>query len=159
MPILATVFKECGQQSDKNEIHCSFVMYINALIVLLAMFIYMWMVHTLRLKEGYVVTDEGYCWCKGTLYLFCVLYSIELISCKKDSTRFLKERLVQMHYAHITPGVSTSTAASHAVSMSLIVRIYSSCTPKISMTTLTSWMGSFSLTAQLIVASPPVTGV
>ena len=29
MPILATVFKECREQADRNEIHSPFVMCIN----------------------------------------------------------------------------------------------------------------------------------
>jgi hypothetical protein len=97
-------------------------------------------------------------WWKWMLHNSCLLYSIDWICYKKGSTRFLKGRLVQMRCAHITPDVTTSTAASHAVSMSLTVRIYSSCTPKISMTTLISWMGSFSLTGQSIVVYRPAIG-
>ena len=164
-PSLVTVFKECRKQSDRNDIHSSVVMYINMFCLWCwpCTIACEWLIHLdpswNRLQEGYAVADKGYCWCNETLQLFCVLYSIDLISCKKDSTHFLKGHRVQTHCARITPGVSTSTAASHAVSMSLIVRIYSSCTPKISMTTLTSWMGSSFLTGRLIVASPLVTGV
>jgi len=67
MPFLATIFKECRKQADRNEIQSPFVMYISMLFLWCwpCTFACQWFIHLdplwNRLQEGYVVAVEGYC--------------------------------------------------------------------------------------------------
>jgi len=85
MPILATIFKECRQQSDRNEIHCSFVIYVSMLCLWCwpCTFACEWFIHLdpfwIRLQEGYVVGDVNLMSGHVIIFLFAIQHRIDLL--------------------------------------------------------------------------------